>query len=147
MSSLWSAFSSPYLDRFGTLLTITQLANLNIRKSGRFLSTTVMSPGPGTASGAQRPLTLTSWNIDDSCGIRALFQTISFHLSIQILKKKRCPPHRSDLRSSRTTSLTIHKSILSLFLEVSFEDPQQPHSAGTFKHVRSSCICTPSTHC
>ncbi|KAJ7795283.1 hypothetical protein B0H14DRAFT_3496078 [Mycena olivaceomarginata] len=36
-------FFLPYLDRFGTLLTITQLANLNIRKSGRSLSTTVMS--------------------------------------------------------------------------------------------------------
>jgi hypothetical protein len=146
MSSLWSAFSSPYLDRFGTLLTITQLANLNIRKSGRSLPTTVMSSGPGTVSaGEQRPLTLTSWNIDDSCGIRAFFHTISFRSSIQTLNK-RCPPHHSDLRSSRTTSLTMDKSILSLFLQVSVEDRRQPHSAGTFKHVSNSCICTSSTH-
>jgi hypothetical protein len=142
MSSLWSAFSSPYLDRFGTLLTITQLVNLNIRKSGRSLSTIVVHSGPGSASGGeQRPLTLTSWNIDDSHGIRALSHTLSFRLSIQILNK-RCPPHRSPLCSSRTTSLIIRKSIVSLFLQVSLEDPRQPHSAGTFKHVRSSCICT-----
>jgi hypothetical protein len=131
MSSLWSAFSSPYLDRF--VLTITQLANLNIRKSGRSLSTTVVSSGPGTA------LTLPSWNTDDSCGSRALSHNLSFHLSIQILNK-RCPPHRLPLCSSQTTSLTIRISILSLFLQVSLEYPRQPYSAGTFKHVRSSCI-------
>jgi hypothetical protein len=142
MSSLWSAFASTYLDRSGTLLTITQLANLNIRKSGRSLSTTVVHSGPGRASGGeQRPLTLTSWNIDDSYGIRALSHTLSFHLSIQILNK-RCPPHRSSLCSSRTTSLTIRKSVLSLFLQVNLQDPRLPHSAGTSKHVRSSCICT-----
>ncbi|KAJ7309277.1 hypothetical protein DFH08DRAFT_899427, partial [Mycena albidolilacea] len=80
-SSLWSAFSFPYLDRFGTLVTITQLANLNIRKSGKSLSTTAVSSGPGTSSGAQRPLTLTSWNIDDSCGIH-VHRTV--HTSVQV---------------------------------------------------------------
>ncbi|KAJ7829290.1 hypothetical protein B0H14DRAFT_3717621 [Mycena olivaceomarginata] len=75
------------------------LANLNIRKS---FSTTVMSSGPGTASdGEQRPSTLTSWNIDDSCGIHV---------------------HR-----------TVHTSV-----QVSLEDPRQPHSPGTFKHPLQS---------
>jgi hypothetical protein len=133
-----------------SLLTITQLANLNVRKSGKNLSPTVMSSesGPTTASGEQRPLTLTSWNIDDTCGIRVLLRTNnSFHLNIQILNN-RCPPHRSPLCSSWMTSLTILKSILSLYLQASVEDPWQPRSPGTFEHVRSSSIlCTLCTQC
>ncbi|KAJ7309316.1 hypothetical protein DFH08DRAFT_899487, partial [Mycena albidolilacea] len=86
-----------FLFPLGRVYVITLLANLNIRKSGKSLSTTVVSTGPGTSSGAQRPLTLTSWNIDDSCGIHV---------------------HR-----------TVHTSV-----QVSLEDPRQPHSPGTFKH-------------
>ncbi|KAJ7309269.1 hypothetical protein DFH08DRAFT_899413 [Mycena albidolilacea] len=105
LAALISYYTIPESNhRFGTLLTITQLANLNIRKSGRSLSTTVVHSGPGRASGGeQRPLTLTSWNIDDSYGIHV---------------------HH-----------TVHPS-------VSLEDTRLPHSAGTSKHVRSSCICT-----
>ncbi|KAJ7862464.1 hypothetical protein B0H14DRAFT_3612582 [Mycena olivaceomarginata] len=60
-----------FLFQLRRVYVITLLANLNVRKSGKSLSTTVTSSesGPTTASGEQRPLTLTSWNIDDSCGI------------------------------------------------------------------------------
>ncbi|KAJ7321712.1 hypothetical protein DFH08DRAFT_889357, partial [Mycena albidolilacea] len=56
-----------FLFPLGRVYVITLLANLNVRKS---LSTTVISSGPGTESAEkQRPLTLTNWSIDDSCGI------------------------------------------------------------------------------
>ncbi|KAJ7302900.1 hypothetical protein DFH08DRAFT_904619, partial [Mycena albidolilacea] len=92
-SNLTGAFSFP----LGRVYVITLLANLNIRKSGRSLSTTVASSDPGTA------LTLTSWNIDDSCGIHV---------------------HH-----------TVHPSV-----QVSLEYPEQPYSAGTFKHNPQSAV-------
>ncbi|KAJ7890964.1 hypothetical protein B0H14DRAFT_3855252 [Mycena olivaceomarginata] len=60
-----------FLIPLGRVYVITLLANLNVRKSGNSLSTTVTSSdsGPTTASGEQRPLTLTSWNTDDSYAI------------------------------------------------------------------------------
>ncbi|KAJ7831059.1 hypothetical protein B0H14DRAFT_3872368 [Mycena olivaceomarginata] len=86
-SNLYGAF----LFLLGRVYVITLLANLNIRKSGRSLPTTGMSSGPGTASaGEQRPLTLTSWSIDDSCGIH-VHRTVQ--TSVQVSIEDRRQPH------------------------------------------------------
>ncbi|KAJ7309282.1 hypothetical protein DFH08DRAFT_1088257 [Mycena albidolilacea] len=77
-----SNLDAGFLFPLGRVYAITLLANLNIRKSGKSLSTTAVSSGPGTSSGAQRPLTLTSWNIDDSCGIH-VHRTV--HTSVQVV--------------------------------------------------------------
>ncbi|KAJ7858364.1 hypothetical protein B0H14DRAFT_2577776 [Mycena olivaceomarginata] len=53
-----------------TLLIISQLSNLNIRKSAKSFSTTTgTSPGPRTTCGEREPPTFTCWATDDSCGI------------------------------------------------------------------------------
>ncbi|KAF7349880.1 hypothetical protein MVEN_01288500 [Mycena venus] len=66
-------------NRFGTLLTVSQLSNLNIRKSAKSFSTTTTTSGPGTTGdereppaftcGEREPPTFTCWATDDSCGI------------------------------------------------------------------------------
>ncbi|KAJ7354063.1 hypothetical protein DFH08DRAFT_803981 [Mycena albidolilacea] len=78
-----SNVSGGFLFPLGRVYVITLLANLNVRKSGKSLSTTVTSSesGSGTAYGEQRPLTLTGWNMDDSCGIHVHH---TFHSSVQV---------------------------------------------------------------
>ncbi|KAJ6526349.1 hypothetical protein B0H19DRAFT_1275709 [Mycena capillaripes] len=61
-------FSCP--DRFGTLLSMSQLSNLNVRTSGKPVFKVGTYSGPGTSSGEQGPLTLTSWATDDPYGNR-----------------------------------------------------------------------------
>ncbi|KAJ7819686.1 hypothetical protein B0H14DRAFT_3472855 [Mycena olivaceomarginata] len=66
-----SNVAGSFLFPLGRVYVITLLANLNVRKSGKSLSTTFTSSesGPTTAYGEQRPLTLTTWDTDDSYAI------------------------------------------------------------------------------
>ncbi|KAF7346705.1 hypothetical protein MSAN_01808400 [Mycena sanguinolenta] len=64
-SSLW--FASP-CAQIGLLFTISQLSNLNVRKSEKSFSTTGTSSGPETSSSEREPPTLTTWATDDPYG-------------------------------------------------------------------------------
>ncbi|KAJ6449455.1 hypothetical protein C8R45DRAFT_1084233 [Mycena sanguinolenta] len=55
----------------GALLTMPQLSNLNVRKSGKPFTATGTHSGLGAPSGERGPPTLTGWATDDPCGIRA----------------------------------------------------------------------------
>ncbi|KAJ7037269.1 hypothetical protein C8F04DRAFT_1093106 [Mycena alexandri] len=95
-----------FLYPLGRVYVITLLSNLNIRKTGRSLSTTDRSPYRGTTGGGREPLSITHWATDDSYGIH-VHRTV--HTSVQVINvespQDRLPPtFKSPLRSAAIDS-------------------------------------------
>ncbi|KAJ7023697.1 hypothetical protein C8F04DRAFT_1133689 [Mycena alexandri] len=101
-SNIYMSFLYP----LGRVYVITLLSNLNIRKTGRSLSTTDTSPYRGTTGGGREPLSITHWATDDSYGIH-VHRTV--HTSVQVIgvesPQDRLPAtFKSPLRSAAIDS-------------------------------------------
>ncbi|KAJ6460590.1 hypothetical protein C8R45DRAFT_941678 [Mycena sanguinolenta] len=84
--------------RFGTLLTISQLSNLNIRKSAKSVSTTEAASVPVTTGDKREPLTLTRWTTDDPCDIH-VHRTVHTSVQVCLIEGPDCVGIQLDLNS------------------------------------------------